>query len=412
MIECLAIGLALLLGRRFSADWGLALGIGLGLSSLTYWLSLLGLGQAGPLCLVFEGVLILALKPRPASPKKDLPPAPGWLWMLFGASQLLALAGLLYRHASHPHGDWDAYAIWNCRARFLYSAGADWACAFSEPWSHPDYPLLVPVAVVRLWTLAGHPGQWAPQLLSAAFWVATQLFLSAWLWRGGRPTAALFCGCLLPLPGYLDQVSALYADVPLSFFLLAVPLLLGPAPVLAGLCAGLAAWTKSEGVLPVLWGGLWLLRGRRAKDLAWFALGCLPGLATLLAFKLSFQLAALSWLTTSHPLTQMADLSRLKLVLSHWLWRACGGGALASLHGLLWLAVAAVGLDRRRSFQASHFFLLATTASYLWIYWISPYPLAWHLETSCDRLLLQLWPLSLACALSLLEIDEPGPAVV
>jgi len=50
-----------------------------------------------------------------------------------------------------PHGAWDAWAIWNLRARFLAGPGDAWRAAFDDAlaWSHTDYPLLLPATVAR-----------------------------------------------------------------------------------------------------------------------------------------------------------------------------------------------------------------------------------------------------------------------
>ncbi len=53
-----------------------------------------------------------------------------------------------------PFGDWDAWAIWNLRAGFIASGG-EWLKGFSQAiaWSHPDYPLLLPLNVARMWVI-------------------------------------------------------------------------------------------------------------------------------------------------------------------------------------------------------------------------------------------------------------------
>lgn len=415
MKELLGICLAAALGWRISAGvatsgarLGLSLGIGFGISSLAYFWGLLWLGKSGPGCLSLELILLVGLlgrKPDTTMAGTPSPAAstPKWLWLLFALSQLVAILSLAYRQAHHPHGDWDAYAVWNCRARFLYRGGFDWRCAFGEPWSNPDYPLLLPGAVVRLWTLSGGDGPLAPMLVAASYGFAIQILLVGWLWQTGRTSAALMAGCMLPLPGFLEQVSALYADVPLSFFVLAVPLLLRRHPGLAGLCAGLGAWTKNEGLLLILWGVLWLCLSRRGKDLVRFGLGSLPGLATLVAFKVSLNLFGLSWLGSSQDLSHLADGGRILLIFQEMLYRCFGGGGLCSLHGLLWAGVVLVGLRRGARLddesRCCYLFLLATAISYAFLYWITPFPLVWHLETSLDRLLLHLWPLSLWSAM-------------
>ena len=76
-------------------------------------------------------------------------------------------AGCLPRHAPAPgliarvsaglQGDWDAWAIWNLRARFLIEPTDRWKDAFvpALTWAHPNYPMHLPSAVARGWLQAG-----------------------------------------------------------------------------------------------------------------------------------------------------------------------------------------------------------------------------------------------------------------
>ncbi|MEW5796432.1 MAG: hypothetical protein AB1772_08725 [Candidatus Zixiibacteriota bacterium] len=52
--------------------------------------------------------------PRPRSPERILA-----LWGGVAAAGL-AVCGFVSFALRHPHGLWDAWAIWNLRARFLY----------------------------------------------------------------------------------------------------------------------------------------------------------------------------------------------------------------------------------------------------------------------------------------------------
>jgi hypothetical protein len=74
-------------------------------------------------------------------------------WFVLG----IYAVSFIVKSLNLPHGSWDAWAIWNMRARFLYRGGVHWAQAFSEKylWSHPDYPVLVPGNVARIWDYRG-----------------------------------------------------------------------------------------------------------------------------------------------------------------------------------------------------------------------------------------------------------------
>jgi len=70
---------------------------------------------------------------------------------------VLAAAAIWLHMRLMPHGETDAIAIWNLRARSLLRGGREWAAVLSPAigWSHPDYPLLLPLTVARLWSYAG-----------------------------------------------------------------------------------------------------------------------------------------------------------------------------------------------------------------------------------------------------------------
>ena len=75
------------------------------------------------------------------------------------ATAATAAASFVSASAVYPHGEWDAWAQWNLRARFFARGLADgaWRDAFAPvlAWSHPDYPPLVPSSIARLWIYAG-----------------------------------------------------------------------------------------------------------------------------------------------------------------------------------------------------------------------------------------------------------------
>ncbi len=90
-----------------------------------------------------------------------------WLDRVLVSSFVIVTAAALYstvlRCIAHPHGEgWDAFSIWNLHARFLFRGGTAWRDGFTSiiPWSHPDYPLLLPGAITHLLDLprAGEPG--------------------------------------------------------------------------------------------------------------------------------------------------------------------------------------------------------------------------------------------------------------
>ena len=178
---------------------------------------------------------------------------------IFIAALAFDVVGMAGRYVACPQGGWDAWAIWNARARFLFRSGDDWRQAFHPAQAHDDYPLLVPMSNVRCWWRSGANRVGCPRC-----WAMGSLWRRLACWRresaGCAAQPGLLAGTvLLGTKAFVMLGAAQYADVPLAFFILASVLLLAlddaaeqssPGLVLlAGLCAGLAAWTKNEGLL-------------------------------------------------------------------------------------------------------------------------------------------------------------------
>jgi len=184
----------------------LSVGFGIGVFSVIFFLALvaglthllvLDLGLVALLagCLWFWRTRLSSVHARAAAGMRS--PLPQWLDRVVMACLGLALAAAFYaailRSIVHPHGEgWDAFAIWNLHARFLFRGGAHWRDGFSSliPWSHPDYPLLLPSAVAHFWTvihlLHGRSSMRLP-------WSSTRPHLCS-AGRAGVAVDSAFCG--------------------------------------------------------------------------------------------------------------------------------------------------------------------------------------------------------------------------
>src|SRR5437868_3828743 len=108
----------------------------------------------------------------------------GWISRSLSAGLAVAVAAALYsciRWAiTEPHGGgWDAIAIWNLHARFLFLGGPHWIEGFSTliPFSHPDYPLLLPASVAHFWTYLQRDAEFVPATIAILFTVSTAALL-------------------------------------------------------------------------------------------------------------------------------------------------------------------------------------------------------------------------------------------
>src|SRR5260370_39679524 len=119
-----------------------------------------------------------------------------------------------------PHGDWDAWSIWNMRARFFVRGGQFCKDTFTSQlaWSHPDYPLLLPGIVAMLWTLAHTESTAAPIGVAFLFALGTAGILTSTLGIL-RGKAQAFIGGILLIWTVAVVVNAgnQYADIAFSF---------------------------------------------------------------------------------------------------------------------------------------------------------------------------------------------------
>jgi hypothetical protein len=341
----------------------------------------------------------------------------GRMWVPFVGLAALAVRHVVCFFEVEPHGAWDAYGFWNTRARCLYRGTEAWRDAFSPLQDHADYPLFLPATIARCWLYADDDATTGPIIVALlmATLTAGVLISALSLLRGGGQ-GWLGGMALLGAVGYVADIGIQYADVPLGFFILAtaVALVLHDRtgrtsrlfPVLAGAFAGLAAWTKNEGLLflaavPVARCVIVRLGpGVRAflPELAGYVLGLLPAGLTLLYFKLA--IAPPNDLLASERPTiwgMVTDWDRHELII-----RALASAAWDLGRFLLPVLIAyalligrAPAARRGPGIATVVSLLLLMGAGYYLIYLTTPHDLRWHLETSLDRLLAQLWPLML-----------------
>jgi hypothetical protein len=315
-------------------------------------------------------------------------------------------------YAAEPYGRWDGWAIWNMHARFLYFGGDAFRRMLQSPqiaWSHLDYPLLVPAAIARAWAYSGSDAPAVSALISILFGAATVGLLVGAVSRLRSPMLGCLAGLVaLGTPFFVNFSASQYADVPLGFFVLAAAAavaLCGKGAgtrtlyFLAGAAAGMAAWTKNEGLLLasiVFAGGCALGVARDMRRRAGALLtGLLVALVPVLYFK--FQLSPPNDIVTGSlmgRLGQITDGARHRLILSAARRDFALFGEWSVLPFLaMALPILASGRPRlSRHEWAAGALAALILAGYYCVYLLTPWDLQWHLDSSLVRLLLQVWP--------------------
>ena len=367
-------------------------------------------------------------EPKAQSPEPRVESREWLLPAAFGVIAIVALVATIAAAQAAPHGDWDAWAIWNLHARFLFRGGEGdaWRGFFSIAWSQPDYPLLLPASVARVWAYAGHESTLGPILIAVGFGIAcVTLAVTTIGGRHGWIAGALMLGATT----FLAQVPSQCADVPLACFIVATlavtygDVLRIPNPesripaLIAGATSAMAAWTKNEGVVFVLLmfliAVIVAVRRRDGRQLLWSIAGATPILIVAVGFKLA--LAPSSGLVEGQSLTviltRLMDPDRhmtvLGLMAQHAMrWSAPFAFAVFPIVSLVaaWMAVRIGGVVRVMAIV-----LGLMLASYYVVYVTTPFDITWHVSTSVDRLLVQLWPALVLTVFLGLRSSVSGP---
>lgn len=402
-------------------------GLGHGLTSALFFLCLLIGGGASPPLIVALELSVLAAAAWAIARRGSAdgcwsitrgPLESADRWGLRGAAFVVAacVAHLVIAFALSPHGGWDAWAIWNLKARFLARDGFEDLFA-PELWSsHPDYPLLLSSSVARAWVILRGESILVPMAVAAGFWAALVAFLfSGLLLLRGTTSAAVGVAVLLSASSLTTHTASQVADIPVASLLLG-SLVLAAAGIrsspstswrplaLAGAHAGLTAWTKNEGALMVLALALvaivsvrwWRAEFDRRTCMGAVA-GALAPLLVVAAFKLQSPatndvLAAQDMVTSWERLsdggrwcTIALDLAARSVTFGDWPWPT---------PLLLCAAVLLSRVDRTELplSVAGAVALVLIGSGFFFVYLLTPYDLEWHLDSSANRLILQLWP--------------------
>jgi hypothetical protein len=322
----------------------------------------------------------------------------------------IAAAAFVEHMVRFPDGGWDAWMIWNLRARFL-ARGADFRTAFSPDLlylAHQDYPWLLPGAVAQGFLGAGETPM-VPVLIAALFAIlAVAIVVCRLAALEGTRWGLLGGLALVTLPCFPIFASNEQSDVPLGVYIALACLLLSATSQgelwLAGLAAGLGMWTKNEGSLyAAALIGAFFLRRRDPRGALAFALGALPFAALLIWFKVALAPPNDLWAfsTSVSVLRNAVDLRRwaelILLILRRVVYFQDFG---------LWLAAAvpaAIFFARRGPLSPPALALLLACAAFAAIYVLQPHELSWIFRTSADRLVVQMWPAAVGAAIPALR---------
>jgi hypothetical protein len=392
---------------------GAGVGLGIGFTAVLFFLAraFVPVPLLAPLIEVAAGAWLaweVFRMPKPAA-------TPGRVnWMIVGG--LVAVLGLAvgaFAHAweNNPQGAWDAFSIWNLRAKMLASPES----LASRAWSpllkhtHPDYPLLLSSFVARGWAYSGSLGEsMVPIATSLLFFIGLLALGIGILSIERSPSIGLAFGLVLAAsPSLLHEVPAQYADVPIAYyFAAAVAMALLNRPLLAGVFAGLAAFTKNEGFVFVAVLVLAMTAAKKGPELILAAAAPFVALSAFVKYVLA---AGAQTVETGN-----ANTTEIGAIVSGFMNEFVNLGA-GLYHPLLPVAALALiwGMDARyrRSAFTALAVALAMMASYFFVILFTPNDVTWQIGTALARLYAQIWPTALlGCMLLLRSPDRLEPA--
>ncbi len=418
--------------ENFPAKICLSAALGLGISSSLYFIGMLLFGNSHKELIVFEAVALILLaftalilgkiktlpsetlefKEDGSSPNKFL----SWAFLL---TFIISIFNYVCIIAKYPFGNWDAWLIWNLHAKFLYTMGNNWKDYFHSGlnWTHPDYPLLIPGVITRCWNYIGHETFLVPVIIGFIFTFCTGILLYSALAMLKSKNHAYLAGIILfTTPFFIKTGTTLCADTPLSFFFLSTIILFAlygrlskkshGLIILAGITAGLGAWCKNEGLLMLL--AILLARliivvpseGWKVyrKEFLSFMSGMMPFIVMIAYFKIF--LAPANDLFIGQNLHSMilklTDFSRYGEILSSytklgWMFTK---SIINPFTVVLFTAFAGLNIEKKDKATVKSFAtaLILILFAYFALYLVTPHDLYWHLNSSLDRLFIQLWP--------------------
>ncbi|CAG0928661.1 hypothetical protein PLCT1_00807 [Planctomycetaceae bacterium] len=352
-------------------------------------------------------------------------------WFLLAV--ILSQAAYSFAYAlTMPLSGWDAWFIWFVKARAFFMDGFVNAAFLNDPvyaQDHPEYPLLVPLAVSWIYTAIGAAQEEAGKLIWPMQFCALLAIFHYGLrkFSGSRRTALVFTALLSMTPivlvhaaGFAVKLKGVqmgdltgYADLALATYFLGAGLFIflyardkrPPFAYIASLMLASGAWTKNEGLAFALLGFaalalVALFKGRR--DLRTIALSIAPPALFIIpwsVYKSSYGLGS-EYVESMGASVFFSNLARLGQIIPYgadFMFLKTG------VMGLVWWAWALAAVAGFRDVLSSksavmHWLILGQLSVYVFVYIITPVDLKWHLGTSFDRLLLHLAPLALLAA--------------
>ncbi|MBN9383207.1 MAG: hypothetical protein J0H74_20800 [Chitinophagaceae bacterium] len=316
-------------------------------------------------------------------------------------------------------GGWDAWAIWSLHAKFLYYPNS-WDHLFTNKiaFTHPDYPLMLPSVIAFWWRSIGAISPMVPALIAWVVLITIPLVVFMTLLRGKLNLVALASlGIFVASINYSYLASSQYADTLLSLFILVAFVLYREVDdtqanliYFVGFAAASAAWIKNEGELFYAAFTFAIICFHLRTPALWlkYFVGSLLPLAVLASFKLSY--------APPNDLLHSGRSESIKYLLMaaprYWLIIKMMTLEFLKGYAIIGVLIVVALVNKLYFFRSFPFVALSTVlAGYFFVYVITPNDLAWHISSTADRILHQLFPATIFLLLNrLMDLSKPAIA--
>lgn len=310
---------------------------------------------------------------------------------------ILSFTVIYYQKQIIPWGAWDGTFIWNLHAKFLADQEI-WLQLFNKQisWSHPDYPLFLPSLIAIFWNLDGSISTIIPILIS----LLPLLGIIVILYSSLNNTLVGFVPCAIIISDkvFMGQASSQYADTWLAFFILLGTYLIASVKhnkniiFVVGIIVSGAFWVKNEGLFFfIITSFLVFFQYKSDKKLIvkYFS-GTIILIIILILFKINnyTENDMLPGLFKTFGI-KLFDSNRYILIFKYFKITILDKFPILPFL-LLFSVIYYPKFEKSNIYPFLGIIFLICT--YFFIYLFTPKDLAWHLETSLDRLIHHVYP--------------------
>lgn len=341
--------------------------------------------------------------------------------LILSAGIIFEISYAFFRALVRPIESYDAVAIYAIKSKIFFLAKSipqGYFSGLGNIFPHPDYPLNIPLFQSFIYLALSSLNDQLVKVIYPLYFLAILALLYCAIRRFAKSTyALLFTFVLASMPQFNAYAANAYLDLPLAFYCFASAIFLfrwfeekGHARllVISAVMAGLAGWTKNEGLLYCAVGALIILMSGKIRGAVLYAVIIALILAPWIYIKKAYGLVNTDVGEIGlNPLNLLRQIGKLGPIFYEFQRQVFG----PKKWNIFWIAaLAAFILNFRKSFSGIlkfvTIFLALTVSGYIFIYLISPIDIIFFLKKTWSRFLVQFLPIAVYWLALVLREDE------